>query len=53
MEYIRCTKSLVAMSYRAKTPRLSFQILVDIQSSFDRNPHCRPFSVERPLYNRM
>ena len=42
-------KRLVALFYRAKTPRLNFQIHVDIQSSFDRNPHFRPFSVGKPL----
>ena len=46
-------KRLVVMFYRAKTPRLSFQILVDIQSNFDKNPHFRPFYVEKSSYNKM
>ena len=53
MKFFVIAKRLVVMFYRAKTPRLNFQIRVDIQSNFDKNPHFRPFYVEKPSYNKM
>ena len=53
MKFFVIPKRFVAMFYQAKIPRLNFQIRVDIQSNFDKNPHFRPFYVEKPSYNKM